>query len=105
MTTINEGILRTRAEIRISSKLKQSDGLKKMKDLTAMDITLVEEPVNKRSSNSGAGPVILKVRASAKHALKSQYIFSVLEDEAPYVIESLRKLIIAMEDLSISINE
>jgi hypothetical protein len=62
---------------------------KKVGDLTAMKAEIHPDPL----------PDILQLSCQTQHALKSTCITGILEAEAVYIMESIRRFIDDMEDL------
>ena len=89
IVSINDGYLRVTAGLRIASGTKQkiiqrsSLIVKKVGDLTAMKVKIYPGPE----------PDILQLSGQAQHTLKSSWITGILEDEAAYMIESVRRFI------------
>jgi hypothetical protein len=89
IVSINDGYLRVSANLRIDSETKQktiqrsSLIVKKVGDLTAMKVGM----------QPGPEPDILQLSGQAQHSLKSTCITGLLEDEAAYMMESVRRFI------------
>jgi len=93
--SINDGYLRIRASLRITSGTKQKSNqhssviAKKIKDLTAMKVDLHPGPVTD----------IIILSGQAQNTLKSTSITGILKVEAAYMIESVRRFIDTLENL------
>jgi len=70
--------------VRYSSSIK-----KKIKDLTTMKVVM----------DPGSKPDILRITGEAQHTLKSSCITGILEDEAAYIVLSVKRFIDATGDL------
>jgi len=66
---------------------------KKVGDLTAM----------KAEIHPGPMPDILQLSGQAQHTLKSTCITGILETEAAYIMESVRRFIDATDDLEVQV--
>ena len=93
--SIDEGHLRITVSLRMDSATNQksvrdsSSIRKKVKDLTAMKVFM----------DPGSKPDILKITGEAQHTLKSSCITGILEDEAAYIVLSVKRFIVATGDL------
>ena len=93
--SINDGYLRITACLRIAAGTKQKSIqrslliAKKVGDLTAMKVDM----------HPGPKPDILQLSGQAQHTLKSTCITGILEAEAAYMMESVRRFIDATDDL------
>ena len=93
--SIRDGYLRITARLRMASGTRQrsiqrsSLIAKKVGDLTAM----------KAEIHPGPMPDILQLSGQAQHTLKSTCITGILEAEAAYIMESVRRFIDATDDL------
>ena len=93
--SIKDGYLRITARLRIASGIRQrsiqhfSLIVKKVGDLTAM----------KAEIHPGPMPDILQLSGQAPHTLQSTCITAILEAEAAYIMESVRRFIDATDDL------
>ena len=93
--SINDGYLRITAWLRIASGTRQrsihrsSLIVKKVEDLTAMKVDMHPGPM----------PDLLQLSGQAQHILKSTCITGILEAEAAYVMESVRRFIDATDTI------
>ena len=96
---IKDGYLRITARLRMASGTRQrciqgsSLITKKVGDLTAM----------KTEIHPGPMPDILQLSGQAQHTLKSTCITGILEAEAAYIMESVRRFIDATDDLVVQV--
>mgnify|MGYP006291440497 FL=1 len=92
--SINEGYLRITAFLRIDSATKQKSVqycsliVKKISDLTAMNIDMLP----------GSETDILQLSGQSPHTLKSTCITAILESEAAYLVKSVQRFIDATGD-------
>jgi len=97
--SIKDGYLRITARLRMASGSRQrsiqrsSLIAKKVGDLTAM----------KAEIHPGPMPNILQLSGQAQHTLKSTCITGILEVEAAYIMESVRRFIDATDDLVVQV--
>ena len=97
--SIKDGYLRITARLRMASGTRQrsiqrsSLIAKKVEDLTAM----------KTEIHLGPMPDILQLSGQAQHTLKSTCITGILEAEAAYIMESVRRFIDATDDLEVQV--
>ena len=95
--SINDGYLRITAWLRMASGTRQrsihhsSWMVKKVGDLTAMKVDMHPGPM----------PDIIQLSGQAQHILKSTCITGILEAEAAYVMESVRRFIDATDIISV----
>ena len=93
--SIKDGHLRITARLRMALRTRQrsihrsSLIAKKIGDLTAMKVEIHPGPM----------PDILQLSGQAQHILKSTCITGILEAEAAYIMESVRRFIDATDDL------
>ena len=93
--SIKDGYLRITTRLRMvtvsghRSNQHSSLIVKKVGDLTTMKAEIHPDPL----------PDILKLSGQAQHSLKSTCITRILEAEAAYIIESIRRFMDAMDDL------
>ena len=93
--SIKDGHLRITARLRMNFRTRQrsihrsSLIAKKIGDLTAMKVEIHPGPM----------PDILQLSGQAQHTLKSTCITGILEAEAAYIMESVRRFIDATDDL------
>jgi hypothetical protein len=99
--TINDGYLRITAYLRNASPTKQKSIqpssliVEKVENLTAMKINMYPSP------KPGSQPDLIQLSGQAQHTLKSTNITGILEDEAPYVMESVIRFIDATDNLEV----
>jgi hypothetical protein len=97
--SIKDGYLRITARLRMASEIRQRSIqhslliAKKVGDLTAM----------KTEIHPGLMPDILQLSGQAQHALKSTCITGILEAEADYIMESVKRFIDATDDLVVQV--
>ncbi len=97
IVSINDGYLRVTASLRIDYETKQkiiqrsSLIVKKVGDLTAMKVDM----------HPGPEPDILQLSGQAQQIFKSTCITGILEDEAAYMMESVRRFIDNTDDIVI----
>ena len=97
--SIKDGYLRITARLRMASGTRQRSNqrssliAKKVGDLTAM----------KAEIHPGPMPDILQLSGQAQHTLKSTCITGILETEAAYIMESVRRFIDATDDLEVQV--
>ena len=97
IVSINDGYLRVTASLKIASKMKQKIIqrspliVKKVEDLTAMKVDMYPGPE----------PDILQLSGQAQQTFKSTCITGILEVEATYLIESVRRFIDATDALEV----
>ncbi|MCP4313152.1 MAG: hypothetical protein GY790_17980 [Bacteroidetes bacterium] len=104
--SINDGLLRVNACLRIASGTKQ-EGIqptsltsKKAGDLSALIAKKVEDlTAMKVDVRPGDEPDILQLSGQAQQTLKSTFITGILEAEAAYMMESVIRFIDATDDL------
>jgi hypothetical protein len=93
--SINEGCLRIAAFVRFDSATKQKNTryltliMKKIRDLSNMKVDILP----------GSRSDILHLSGQAQHTLKSRCMNGILETEAAYMMESVKRFITATEDL------
>ena len=93
--SISEGCLRITACLRIESATNQKNVqypsliVKKIRDLTAMKVDML----------TGSEPGILQITTHAQHIMKSTCITGILEADAAYMMESVKRFILATDDL------
>jgi hypothetical protein len=93
--SINDGYLRITARLRMTSGIRQriiqrsSLFAKKVGDLTVMKTEIYPDPM----------PDILQLSALAQQTLKSVCITGSLEEEAAYIVKSVRRFVNASEDM------
>ena len=97
--SIKDGYLRITGRLKMASGTRQrsiqgsSLIAKKVEDLTAM----------KAEIHPGPMPDILQLSGQAQHTLKSTCITGILETEAAYIMESVRRFIDATDDLEVQV--
>ncbi len=97
IVTINDGKLRVTTSLRVASGTKQKISkrssfiIKKIEDLTAMKIDIYPGPV----------PQILRLTGQAQQTLVSPCLTGILEAEAAYLIEFVRRFIDSAEQVVI----
>ena len=97
IVSINDGYLRVTASLRIDTGTKQkiiqrsSLIVKKVGDLTAMKVDM----------QPGPEPDILQLSGQAQQIFESTCITGILEDEAAYMMESVRRFIDNTDDIVI----
>jgi len=93
--SIDDGYLRIATRVRMDTGSRQNSILyssliaKKVGNLTAMKVEIHPDPL----------PDILQLSAQAQHTLKSTCITGILEAEAAYIMESVRRFIDTTDDL------